>query len=84
MARFRYLGEPERSKLVKQYGATLAIRVPTTQGVISVVPAPSVVPAEAGTQPAFVPGAIIDHDFTDPRSLRHLRADPRFEEVLDG
>ncbi len=81
MARFRYLGELPR-KCVKQYGATVAIRVPSTKGVVTV--AASVVPAKPGTQPAFKPGEVIDFEFTDPRSLRHLRADPRFEEIKDG
>lgn len=77
MAFFRWLGEEARPGLVKQYGPTIQIKVPKKDGTWTTV----------RDESGFVVGDIISEggvpvDFTDPRSLRVLRADPRYEEVV--
>lgn len=73
MARFKYLGEPPRPPLVVAYGPTTQLVVPKKDGTRIKVDSP--------TPAGFVVGQLVDYDFTDPRSLEVLRADPRFQEV---
>ncbi len=77
MAQFKYLGEPARS-YVKTYGPLLQLRVPRKNG-------PQHVLTKVGGFP--IGNVITDSDgnpvdFTDERSLRVLRADTRYEEVV--
>jgi hypothetical protein len=73
MARFKYLGEPQRD-YVTTPGPCLKIRVSkkdgTTQEFLPVPPATE-----------FVVGNDIGHDIIDDRSLRAMRVDPRFGEL---
>lgn len=71
MARFKWMGESH--SFVKQQGPTLQINVPKKDGSMVVINAPS--PA------GFVVGQDLGVDFADERSLRVLRADPRFKEI---
>ncbi len=77
MAEFRYLGEPPRD-YVESYGPMLEMKVPCKNGTWQVL-------TKAG---GFPVGEIITDDqgdpinFTDERSLRVLRADSRYEEVV--
>lgn len=77
MAEFKYLGEPARS-YVQSYGPTNEIKVPKNDGTWDVL-------TKAG---GFPIDQIITDDggdpinFTDERSLRTLRTDTRFEEVV--
>jgi hypothetical protein len=70
MARFKYLGEPQRPALVASYGPINQVVVPKKDGTKTVVTAP------AGGFPIGQPV-----DFTDEFSLLVMRADPRFQEV---
>jgi hypothetical protein len=68
MAEFKYLGEPPRS-YVENYGPTNEIKVPKQNGTWDVL--------------TKVGGFPVDPvNFTDERSLRTLRTDSRFEEVV--
>jgi len=73
MAQFRYKGEPVRSYVVAQ-GPTSEVRIPTKTGgkIIFTAPDPS----------GFPIGHIFNLEGADERSLRVMRADSRFEEVL--
>jgi len=75
MAQFKWMGEervvPPR-KWVQSYGPCEQIRVPKKDGTFTVVDAPP---------GGFPVGSTIPFNFTDERSLRVMRADPRFEEV---
>lgn len=75
MARFRYLGEPPKtSKAVKTYKIT-QMKVPQKDGskrVLTPIP-----PATF-----FEVGQDLGYDITDERSLRVLRADTRYEEIV--
>ena len=76
MAHFRWLGEdkitPPR-KWVQSYGPCEQVKIPKKDGQYTVVEAPP---------GGFPVNSVIPFDFTDERSLRVLRADPRFEEVI--
>ncbi len=77
MAQFLWKGEIARPGLVQSYGPTTKITVPKKDGSYTVV--------TDGT--GFVIDDVIAQsgtpvEFTDERSLRTLRADPRYEEVV--
>lgn len=74
MARFRYLGEPSRPKVVVSYGPTTAIRVRAKDGTVRVLR--PIAPATS-----FTIGADIGYDITETRELHQLRHDPRFAEI---
>jgi hypothetical protein len=75
MARFRYVGHPDRPKLVTNYGPLLAVNVPTKDGVITELrPKPPAI--------YFNIGEDLGYEITDAKSLRALRADTKFEEIL--
>jgi len=74
MARFKYLGEPSRPGFVVTYGPSTQIRVPQQDGTKNVINAPG--------PGGFVIGADIGVEITDPMSLRYLRADTRFQEIV--
>ncbi len=74
MPRFKYLGEKPRPGLVVDYGPTLSIRIPRKDGTRQEILADD---QEVG----FVAGQDIGVDITDARSLRIMRADPRFKEI---
>lgn len=75
MAQFKYLGDdrvvPPR-QYVQSYGQCTQLRVPKKDGSYTVVDAPP---------GGFPLNSTIPFNFTDERSLRVMRADPRFEEV---
>ena len=74
MARFRYLGEPERPGLVKVQGPCTLIRVPCKDGSkLEIMP--------PGRKQSFAGGSDIGVDVTDERALRSLRADTRYAEI---
>jgi hypothetical protein len=77
MARFKYLGEPPRPNIVKTEGLVLGFRFHMQNGSIQEVHA---------TDPAvgFLKNQDLGIEFTDPRVLRHLRNDPRFQEIING
>ena len=76
MARFKYLGEPSRPSLVTSYGPCLKIRIRKQDGTVETLE-----PVSPAT--SFVIGEDIGHEITDPRVLRHMRADTtRFEEIV--
>lgn len=73
MARFKWLGENQRGSIV--FGGTKILRVPVKFG------APQeLTPIPPATE--FAVGQDIGYDITDERSLRVLRDDSRFEEIL--
>jgi hypothetical protein len=78
MAQFIWLGEPPRS-YVKTYGPTLKLKVPKKDGTHTTLTKPA---------PGFPVDQVVTDseddpvDFTDERSLRVLRADTRFQEVV--
>ncbi len=73
MATFKWLGEEMVPKMyVKTYGPCTEIKVPQKDGSKVVIKAPP---------GGFVIGVPIPYDFKDERSIRALRADPRFQEV---
>ena len=74
MARFNYLGEPARS-YVLTHGPTQLIRLPKKDGTTEELTPIS--PADR-----FLPNQDIGYDITDERSLRAIRADSRFEEII--
>ena len=72
MARFMWMGERPRPGVT--YGKTTAIRLNNSEGgQFTVSPT---------NGDCFVVGEDLGHDFTDARTLRHMRADPRFKEVI--
>lgn len=73
MANFKYMGEPDRP-WVEEYGPTKTLKIPKQDGTVQVIQAPN---QETG----FVLGADLGVNFTDVRSLRILRSDPRFQEI---
>lgn len=75
MARFKYLGEPARPGLVAAYGPTTELRLPCKDGTTHVL-----TPVAPATR--FEPDADMGYDITDPRSLRALRVDHRFQEIV--
>jgi hypothetical protein len=74
MARFKYVGEPARPGLVERYGDCSLIRVPTKEGKMVEVRPP-------GGKEFFTVGEDIGVDVENSRTLRSMRADPRFEEI---
>jgi len=70
MARFKYNGETARINIA--YGATSQIQIPRKNGTTQVVDGPP---------GGFVIGQDIGVDVTDEKSLRVMRADPRFTEI---
>jgi len=76
MAQFKWLGEDQLDppqQWVKEYGPCEQVAVPKKDGTTTVVEAPP---------GGFPINSIIPYDFTDERSIRVLRADPRFQEVV--
>ena len=73
MARFRYLGEPDRPGFVKQMGSTIKIRVRQKNGTTL-----ELLPKTGGK---FTPGQDIGYDITDERAIRHLESDTRYERI---
>jgi len=73
MARFIYLGEPQNPAVLVM-GRTLQIRCRCKDGTVMVL-----APVPPATE--FVPGTPIGHDVTDPRALRCMEADPRFQKI---
>lgn len=73
MARFKYLGEPERAAVV-EYGPCTMIKLRKTDGTVAVLE-----PVSPAIE--FVVDEDIGYDITDERSLRYLRVDSRFEEI---
>lgn len=71
MARFRWLGEPDRPPL--EYGQTTKFRFASRTGPYTVLP---VHPATS-----FPIGDDIGYEITDPITLAALGADPRFEQI---
>jgi len=74
LAFFKYLGEQPR-QAVQSYGATVKIRLPRESGEPLVLEA-------ADPAKGFVPGERLPQDIQDPRALKALRLDKRFEEIL--
>lgn len=70
MARFTYLGEPERASVVA-YGPTTVIRYRKKDGTIV-----SLSPVAPATE--FAVGQDIGYDIDDDRAVRMLSADSRF------
>jgi hypothetical protein len=75
MARFKYMGEVERKSAIKDYGPCKVIKIPLKDGSKMILTAPD---QEAG----FPIGEDIGADITDERSLRVMRADARFQEIV--
>ena len=75
MARFKYVGHPDRPKLVENYGPLLAINVPTKDGTIHALK-----PIYPNT--SFKVGEDLGYEITDAKSLRAMRADTKFEEIV--
>lgn len=75
MARFRYLGEPPMPGLVVKYGPTIRINIPRSDGTWDTFDAPD---QDVG----FAIGEDIGVDITDARSLRCMRANERYEEII--
>jgi len=73
MARFKYIGEVVRSWVVS-YGPTLKFRFRLKDGTVHELNAP--------TSAGFVKGEDLGVEITNERVLRHLRSDPRFEEIV--
>ena len=73
MARFKYLGEPTKPQVVA-YGPTVAIVFHLSNGAKFRHDA-------TDKKNGFTKGADIGLDVTDPRVLRHLRNDDRFQEI---
>jgi hypothetical protein len=74
MARFKYKGEITRP-YVETYGSCLKIRLKKQDGTVEELVAPN---PETG----FPINQDIGVDITDLRTLRYMRNDPRFEEIL--
>lgn len=75
MARFKYLGEPDRPGFVITYGPCWKIITPQKAGGSrTLTPIPP--------QTEFVKGADIGYDITDQLSLIAFRADTRYEEIV--
>lgn len=75
MARFKYLGEPDRPGMIVAYGPCKRIITPRkTGGPQTLLPVP---PATE-----FVIGEDIGHEITDQLSLIAFRADTRYEEIV--
>ncbi len=74
MARFKYMGEVPNGFVV-QHGPCLTIKIPLKDGTKMVVHA---VDHTVG----FVIGEDIGADVTDERSVRFMRGDARFEEIV--
>jgi len=75
MARFRWMGGKARPGLIKKRGQMRKIRIPLQNGTKMKIDAPN-------KQTGFVVGEDIGVDITDPRALRLLRNDHRFEEIV--
>ena len=74
MARFKYLGEPPRPKLVKIMGDSIKFKIIKMGGIHEYVPVPP--------KTKFVIGDDIGYDITDTLSLLAMRGNPRFEEII--
>ena len=77
MAEFKWLGEPPRP-FVTTYGPTTEIKVPKKNGTWDVLTKAGGFPKDQVITDSFDDPV----EFTDERSLRVLRADTRFEEVV--
>jgi hypothetical protein len=75
MARFKYLGEPASKFSFMKSGELLQIGLQQKDGSKRVL-----TPVPPATY--FVIGEDIGYDITDERSLRQLRADTRYEEIV--
>jgi hypothetical protein len=75
MARFKYLGEPDRPGFVKTYGPCERIITPRKTGGPQVL-----TPIPPATE--FVKGEDIGYDITDEMSLQAFRADTRYQEIV--
>lgn len=74
MARFKYLGEKARTGLVIAYGPCQKIRLRLKDGTTT-----ELTPVAPATE--FVADVDIGYNINDERTLRALRADPRFAEL---
>ena len=74
MARFRWLGGKARPGFIKKRGQLRKIRIPLQDGTKLKLEAPN-------KQLGFVEGEDLGVEITDPRALRLLRNDNRFEEI---
>jgi len=72
MARFKYKGEKARPWAT--FGNTTMLQLPTKDGRTLLTPVP---PATK-----FTIGTDIGYDITDPLTLKSLRTDTRFEEIV--
>jgi hypothetical protein len=80
MAQFKWLHEIDRPTLVVTYGPILQYKVPQKDGsTLTVLPAD---PVDGFETDETLADAGTPIDFTDERSLRCLRADPRVEEIV--
>jgi hypothetical protein len=70
--RFKYLGEPTRTGLA--LGPSLAFVFHNQDGTKTELRAPN-------QRTGFAIGKDIGVDVTDDRVIRHMQADPRFEEI---
>ena len=75
MARFKYMGEPPRPQTVKKYGPCKTIKIPKKDGTTMVLQA-------SDQETGFPIGEDIGTDIEDERSLRVLRGDMRFQEIV--
>lgn len=71
MARFKWLGEPDRPSLT--YGDTHKFDLASSTGPYTLLP---VSPATT-----FPIGQDLGYDFTDPITIAVLNTDPRFEQI---
>lgn len=76
MPRFKYLGEPmEKFPFLESQGDLLQIKLRQKDGSVRVLdPVPPATYFEIGQD--------IGYDITDERSVRQLRADTRYEEIV--
>jgi hypothetical protein len=78
MAQFKWLGEGEIPRdYVASYGPTTEIKLPCKDGSWQVLTDGAGFPVDQVIEQEGSPV-----DFTDERTLRVMRADPRFEEVI--
>lgn len=71
MAQFKYMGEPPQS-FVESFAPCTKITVPQKDGTKLVLE----------NQSGFPIGAVIPYDFQDETSVRAMRVNPRFQEVV--
>jgi hypothetical protein len=75
MAKFKFVDWGPLPSAVADPGLLLKLRIPMKSGAKHELVAPD-------QSKGWVLGEVIDHDITDDRALRMMRADPRFQEVL--